>query len=102
MTGSSSLIDMLIVYSKLEIALNFRAMAAPAELLVCSQCGLRVERSERNALHHRRNEGRFLCDLCRRPAPKLTEAEQRKLEAYWTSRFGADELAELSAGLSWS
>jgi hypothetical protein len=70
--------------------------------MVCAVCAVRVERSERNARHHRQHQMGFTCDLCRRPAPKLTEAEQRKLEAYWTSRFGADELAELSAGLSWS
>jgi hypothetical protein len=45
---------------------------------------------------HRKNGTEPRCQLCRRPPVTLSDAERRKLEAWWLERMTLAELRELA------
>ena len=61
--------------------------------LRCGECGGALKLSASSADRYRREGRDPVCSDCRRP--KLSEAQQAKLRAWWLKRYSPDELAEL-------
>lgn len=61
--------------------------------LRCGDCGDAFAFSANRARVYRREGREPVCRDCRRP--KLSEAEQAKLRAWWLNRYSTDELQEI-------
>ena len=70
--------------------------------MTCADCGDGFDLSVRREYEYRRAAKPPLCQMCRRPGLKLTDAEREHYGRWWREASGlsAGELREIALGLS--